>query len=190
MTRTGFVTRSRCPSVGGIVDRLVVGIGLNADKSPWLPLHERLELLAALLGPDVRVVSYAGLSVDAARAAGASVLLRGVRSEADMAQELQMALANRRLAPELETVVLIGSPEVAHISSRLVREVHRSGGDVTLFVPAAVAACLARRPGGGGALHAPGSSAGPAPASPHAPGHLPAPASPHAHASRTPERNA
>jgi pantetheine-phosphate adenylyltransferase len=156
MARTGFFAGSfDPPTLGhldlvararGIVDELVVGVGLNADKSPWLPLPERLALLAELLGPRVRIVSYAGLSVDAARAAGARVLLRGVRSETDMAQELQMALANRKLAPELETVVLVGSPEVAHISSRLVREVHRAGGDVSLFVPPAVVACLARRP--------------------------------------------
>ncbi len=155
MTRTGFFAGSfDPPTLGhvdlltrarGIVDRVVLGIGLNADKSPWLPLHDRIEMLTALAGPGASVVSFSGLAVDAAREAGASVLLRGVRSEADMAQELQMALANRRLAPGLETVVLIGSPEVAHISSRLVREVHRSGGDIALFVPAIVAERLLRR---------------------------------------------
>jgi len=181
MTRTGFFAGSfDPPTLGhldlvvrarGVVDEVVVGVGYNADKSPWLPLPDRLALLAEVLGSDVRVVSYAGLSVDAARAAGASVLLRGVRSETDMALELQMALANRRLAPDLETVVLIGAPELSHISSRLVREVHRAGGDVSLFVPPAVAACLARRPGVSHAA-APASS----------------PAS--AHATRKPERNA
>jgi pantetheine-phosphate adenylyltransferase len=159
MARTGFFAGSFDPPTLGhldlvararaVVDELVVGIGINADKAPWLPLHERMELLAGLLGGRARVVSYTGLSVDAARAAGASVLLRGVRSETDMAQELQMALANRRLAPGIETVVLIGSPEVAHISSRLVREVQRSGGDVSLFVPPSVVACLARRASSG-----------------------------------------
>ncbi len=157
MTRAGFFAGSfDPPTLGhvdlvararGVVDEVIVGVGHNADKTPWLPLSERLALLAEVLGSRVRVVSYAGLSVDAARAAGACVLLRGVRSETDMALELQMALANRRLAPELETIVLIGSPELSHVSSRLVREVHRSGGDVSLFVPPAVVACLARRPG-------------------------------------------
>jgi pantetheine-phosphate adenylyltransferase len=180
MTRTGFFAGSFDPPTLGhldlvararrIVDKLVVGIGSNADKTPWLPLDERIALLSALLGPDVRVLSFAGLSVEAARAAGASVLLRGVRSETDMSQEVQMALANRRLAPELETVVLIGSPEVAHISSRLVREVHRSGGDVSLFVPPAVVARLAQRR----ETAAPASAAKPAtvpPASSPAPRH-------------------
>ncbi|HTE06199.1 MAG TPA: pantetheine-phosphate adenylyltransferase [Planctomycetota bacterium] len=190
MTRTGFFAGSFDPPTLGhmdlvararrIVDEVVVGVGSNADKTPWLPVEERLALLSALLGPGVRVVAFAGLAVEAARAAGAGVLLRGVRSEADVASELQMALANRRLAPELETVVLVGSPDVAHISSRLVREVHRSGGDVTLFVPAAVAARLARQPG---PLPAPARA--PTPTAPTAaPAHAPD------RPSRTPERNA
>jgi pantetheine-phosphate adenylyltransferase len=129
-----------------LADRLVVGVGVHAEKRPWLATEERLALLAELVPEGVTVESFEGLAVDAARRAGATLLVRGVRSEADMAGELAMALANRRLAPSLETVVLIGSPEVAHISSRLVREVAASRGDVSLFVPAPVAEHLARRP--------------------------------------------
>jgi pantetheine-phosphate adenylyltransferase len=159
VTRVGFFAGSFDPPTLGhlelvhraheVVDNLVLGVGINADKTPWIPLHDRLALLTELLPSDVRVVGFAGLAVTAAREAGATLLLRGVRSEADMAGELQMALANRRLAPELETVVLIGSPEVAHISSRLVREVAKSGGDVRHFVPPVVAEFLERRDGQG-----------------------------------------
>lgn len=159
MTRIGFFAGSfDPPTLGhlelverarGVVDTLVLGIGIHADKSPWISLEDRLVLLSGLLPADVRVVGFAGLAVSAAREAGATLLLRGVRSEADMAGELQMALANRRLAPDLETVVLVGSPEVAHISSRLVREVARSGGDVKHFVPPLVAEFLERRAGQG-----------------------------------------
>ena len=155
MTRVGFFAGSFDPPTLGhmelvqrardVVDRLVLGVGVNADKTPWIPLEQRLALLTELLPSDVAVVSFSGLAVEAARENGATLLLRGVRSEADMAGELQMALANRRLAPELETVVLIGSPEVAHISSRLVREVAGSGGDVAHFVPPLVARFLERR---------------------------------------------
>jgi pantetheine-phosphate adenylyltransferase len=155
MMRTGFFAGSFDPPTLGhldlvararaVVDRLVVGVGVNGDKSPWLPLEERLALLAELLPPDVVVMPFDGLTVEAARRAGATLLVRGVRSEADLSLELPMALANRRLAPELETLVLIGSPEWMHVSSRLVREVARAGGDVTPFVPALVAQCLARR---------------------------------------------
>jgi len=156
MTRTGFFAGSFDPPTLGhldlvararaVVDKLVLGVGINADKTPWLPLEERLALLAELLPSDVTVLSFDGLAVDAARRAGATLLLRGVRGEADLAQELPMALANRRLAPSLETVLLVGSPDVAHVSSRLVREVARAGGDVSPFVPPLVAQRLKQRP--------------------------------------------
>ncbi len=155
MTRTGFFAGSFDPPTLGhldlvararaVVDRLVVGVGVNGDKSAWLPLEERLALLAELLPPDVVVMPFDGLTVEAARRAGATLLLRGVRSEADLSLELPMALANRRLAPELETIVLVGAPEFLHVSSRLVREVARAGGDVSSFVPPLVAQRLARR---------------------------------------------
>jgi pantetheine-phosphate adenylyltransferase len=156
MTRVGFFAGSfDPPTLGhldlvtraqGVVDRLVVGVGINADKAPWLPIEERLALLRELVPAEVEVVAFDGLAVQAARRAGATLLLRGVRGEADLALELPMALANRRLAPELETLLLVGSPEVAHVSSRLVREIVRSGGDATPFLPPLVAQRLARRP--------------------------------------------
>jgi pantetheine-phosphate adenylyltransferase len=156
MTRIGFFAGSFDPPTLGhldlvsraryVVDRLVVGVGINSDKAPWLPVEERLALLRELVPADVEVVAFDGLAVQAARRAGATLLLRGVRGEADLATELPMALANRRLAPELETVLLAGSPEVAHVSSRLVREIVRSGGDATPFLPPLVAQRLARRP--------------------------------------------
>jgi pantetheine-phosphate adenylyltransferase len=159
MTRVGFFAGSFDPPTfghmdlvgraAGIVDRLVLGVGRHTDKTAWLPVDERIGLLNELVPAGVDVVSFSGLAVEAARKAGATVLVRGVRSEADMAGELQMTLANRRLAPDIETIVLVGSPEVAHISSRLVREVHASGGDVGLFVPPLVSAALARRRLGG-----------------------------------------
>lgn len=154
MSRTGFFAGSfDPPTLGhadlvaralGVLDRLVVGVGRNADKRAWLPLEERLALLTACLPPEVAVLSFEGLAVEAARRAGATVLVRGVRSEADLSLELPMALANRRLAPELETVLLVGAPELAHVSSRLVREIVRAGGDASPFLPPLVAQRLAR----------------------------------------------
>jgi pantetheine-phosphate adenylyltransferase len=156
MTRIGFFAGSFDPPTLGhldlvarartVVDRLVVGVGINADKAPWLPVEERLALLRELVPAEVEVVAFDGLAVQAARRAGATLLVRGVRGEADLALELPMALANRRLAPELETVLLVGSPEVAHVSSRLVREIVRSGGDATPFLPPLVAQRVQRRP--------------------------------------------
>ncbi len=162
MTRRGFFAGSFDPPTLGhldlvrrarsVVDELVVGVGVNADKRAWLQADERVVVLRELLGSSATIVSFRGLAVQAAAAAGAQLLVRGVRGEADLATELPMALANRRLAPSIETVLLVGSPEVAHISSRLVREVAASGGDISLFVPPAVARLLARRgpgPAGG-----------------------------------------
>ena len=81
----------------------------------------------------------------AAKAAGAGLMLRGVRSSGDVEYEAQMALANRRLDGDLDTVLLVASTTVTHISGRLVRDVHRAGGDVSVFVPPVVAAALAKR---------------------------------------------
>ena len=128
-----------------VVDKLVVGIGVNADKAPWLGVTERLELLQQVVPKGVDVVAFTGLAVEAARKAGATVLVRGIRGSSDVDMETQMALANRSLAPGMETVLLVASAGVAHVSGRLVREVQRAGGDVSLFVPPPVAAALAAR---------------------------------------------
>lgn len=156
MVRTGFYAGSFDPPTLGhvdlmeralaVVDRLVVGVGRNIDKAPWIPLEQRLALLEAIVPKDVMVMPFDGLAVAAARTVGASILLRGVRGPEDVAGELTMARANRRLAPECETVLLVSSPGISHISSRLVREVHKAGGDVGLFVPRRVAAVLAKLP--------------------------------------------
>ena len=128
-----------------VLDRLVVGVGRHADKQGWLALEERLELLRDVLPSDVEVVAFEGLAVTAAREVGASVLVRGLRDSGDASAELQMSRANSQFDADMETIFLPASMVTAHISSRLVREVHRSGGDVTRFVPAAVAAALADR---------------------------------------------
>lgn len=129
-----------------LLDGLVVAVGRNADKEGWLTLEERVALLEAVVPRGVGVRVFDGLAVDAAREVGARVLVRGLRGGADLDGELAMARCNRELAPELETILLVASPAVAHVSSRLVREIHRGGGDVARFVPDVVAEHLARRP--------------------------------------------
>ncbi len=128
-----------------VVDELVVGVGINAEKTPWLPARERVALLKEMAPKGVEVISFTGLAVEAARAAGAGLIVRGMRAFADVDFETQMALANRKLASDLETVLLVASTEVAHISGRLVRDVHRAGGDVSHFVPPMVVAALQKR---------------------------------------------
>lgn len=155
MTRTGFFAGSFDPPTLGhvelveqatsLVDRLVVGVAANDDKRPWLSGAERLVLLRRCLPAEVEVVLVEGLAVDAARSAGASVLFRGLRSAGDADGEIQMARANRALDAGLQTVFLVSSAAVSHVSSRLVREVQRAGGDVTTMVPEPVAAALASK---------------------------------------------
>ena len=155
MTRIGFYPGSFDPPTLGhveliarataLVDRLVVGVGRNIEKRSWLDVEQRLELLRAVTPEGVEVMAFEGLAVEAARSVGAGLLVRGVRGPEDVNSELTMARANRRLAPTCETVLLVGSPDTAHVSSRLVREVHASGGDVSSFVPEPVAALMAAR---------------------------------------------
>jgi pantetheine-phosphate adenylyltransferase len=128
-------------------DPLVIAILYNEDKEPVFSLEERIALLEEAVSPwdNVSVDSFDGLLVDYARRNGASVILRGLRALSDFEYEMQMALMNRRLAPELETVFLMPSEAYSYVSSRLVREVARLGGDVTGLVPPSVAEVLKRR---------------------------------------------
>jgi len=134
-------------------DRLILAILRNEDKQPVFSVPERIALIEdAVSGwANVGVDTFDGLLVDYAKRIGASVILRGMRALSDFEYELQMAMMNRRLAPDVETVFLVPSETYSYVSSRLVREVARLGGNVEGLVPAAVAAALARR------MHPPGS---------------------------------
>jgi pantetheine-phosphate adenylyltransferase len=133
-----------------LYDELVVLVVHNPGKTPMLPLAERVDLIERVirdagLPATVRVDSWgAGLLVDYCRRVGASVLVKGVRSQLDVAYETPMALVNRDLA-DVETVMLLPDPAHAHVSSSLVRQVEALGGDVAPYVPAAVAEALAVR---------------------------------------------
>ena len=125
----------------GLADRLVLGVANNSSKSPLFTLEERVELLrqeTAGLGA-VEVREFSGLAVDFARAVGARFIVRGLRNGSDLDYESPMAAMNARMAPEIETIFLVAAPAFAHIASSLVKDVARGGGDVDLFVPAAVA---------------------------------------------------
>jgi pantetheine-phosphate adenylyltransferase len=91
------------------------------------------------------VRTFSGLAVEAARAAGASLILRGLRDGTDLDDEMRMAAMNAAMAPEIKTVFLAASPSVRHISATLVRQIAGLGGDVSAFVPAAVTQALAKR---------------------------------------------
>jgi pantetheine-phosphate adenylyltransferase len=136
-----------------IFDRVVVAILVNDQKTPLLDAPMRVELArsATSVMSNVEVATFKGLLVDYAASRGAVAVVRGLRSGADFDYEWPMTVMNRRLSPALDTVFLVPSPEVAAISSRLVKEIWKLGGDITGLVPLAVAAHLAQlRHGKGG----------------------------------------
>lgn len=130
-----------------LFSRVTVAVGEHHAKTPFLERGERTALIErALAGLDgVAVTALDGLLVDSCRALGARVVVRGLRGCADLELETAMALTNRGLDPELETVFLLPAPEHAHVSSSLVRQIARLGGDVSAMVPGPVAEVLRQR---------------------------------------------
>lgn len=130
-----------------LFESLVVLVARNPRKTPLFSAEERVELIRAETGhlANVSVTSADGLTVDFVRAKGFDTILRGVRTTTDFVAEHQMALTNRALAPEIETVFVMPAEEWSYLSSSLIREVFLSGGDVSRFVPPAVQAALAAR---------------------------------------------
>lgn len=135
-----------------IADQVVVAIGINPAKSPVFGLDERKEMIAemaAAIGGDaarrVSAIAFEGLLVEAAKAAGATILVRGLRDSADFDYEMQMAGMNGTLAPAIRTVFLPASPASRHITATLVRQIASLGGDVRPFVPPSVARRLKKK---------------------------------------------
>ncbi|MGH9863079.1 MAG: pantetheine-phosphate adenylyltransferase [Candidatus Acidiferrales bacterium] len=123
-----------------LFDRLVVAVLVNPEKDPLFNQQERVEMLDLVVShlPNVEVDTFEGLLVDYARSKGARVLLRGIRAVSDYEYELQMALMNRQLEPNMETVFMLPAEAYSYLSSRLVREVARLGGSIKDLVPAVV----------------------------------------------------
>jgi pantetheine-phosphate adenylyltransferase len=132
-----------------VADTVFAAIGIHPGKKPLFSFEEREELIEAAtkaeFGTDsarIKVVSFDGLVIDAARKHGASIMIRGLRDGTDLDYEMQMAGMNETMAPELQTVVLPASPSVRTITATLVRQIASMGGDIRPFVPAAVAGVL------------------------------------------------
>jgi pantetheine-phosphate adenylyltransferase len=159
--RSGFYSGSFDPVTLGhadviaramqLVDRLVIGIGVHPGKTPLFSVDERIDMLkseAARVAParvTVDVVTFAGLTVDAARDAGCSAIFRGLRDGTDLDYEMQMCGMNGAMAADIGTVFLPASPGVRHITATLVRQIAQMGGNVTPFVSADVARRLASK---------------------------------------------
>jgi pantetheine-phosphate adenylyltransferase len=135
-----------------LVDRLVLAVGVNPGKAPLFPAEERLAMLQEICAPvarearcELQCVTFSGLVVDAARKAGATLLIRGLRDGTDFNYEMQMAGMNEAMAPEIQSVFLPASPLARPITATLVRQIAGMGGDVSAFVPAAVAVRLKKK---------------------------------------------
>jgi pantetheine-phosphate adenylyltransferase len=135
-----------------LVDKLVIAVGAHHDKHPLFTTDERVKLTQEVLGPvakeiglELAVTTYGNLTVDAAKDAGANVVIRGLRDAGDFDYEMQMAGMNQALAPEIETVFLASSPNSRHIAASLVRQIAAMGGDVSSFVPKVVSAALKKK---------------------------------------------
>ncbi len=159
MTRTGFFSGSFDPMTNGhldviehapsLCDRLVIGVGSNPDKQGLFTVEERLGLIRGAAAPilekahcRLEVISFSGLAVEAARSAGATLILRGLRDSTDFNYEMQMAGMNGAMAPELRTVFLPASSPVRPITATLVRQIASMGGDASSFAPPNVIAAL------------------------------------------------
>jgi pantetheine-phosphate adenylyltransferase len=133
--------------VRALFGRVTVGIAHHAEKRTLFDAKERVELAREATRdlPNVEVILIEGLVVHAAESIGADALVRGLRTGTDFDFETQMAQTNRAMLPRIDTVFFVPAPELAHVSSTLVRQIATLGGDPAPFVPACVAAALARK---------------------------------------------
>lgn len=132
-----------------LCDRLVVAVAASSRKNTWFSLEERVALLrAAVKGiQNVEVTQFDGLLVNFARKQKANVLVRGLRAFSDFEYEFQMALSNRKLAPDIETMFLMTSEAHSYVSSTTVKEIWTLGGDISGFVPKNVEQALKNKNG-------------------------------------------
>lgn len=135
-----------------LCDELVIGIGVHAGKTPMFSFDERASMADHVVKTDfatradnVSVVSFDGLVVDAARQAGATILVRGLRDGTDLDYEMQMAGMNRAMASDITTVFVPAYAESRHITATLVRQIAKMEGDVSSFVPGVVQRALTAR---------------------------------------------
>jgi pantetheine-phosphate adenylyltransferase len=130
-----------------LFDEVVVAVAHNDEKQPLFSLEERLNLLQQTVGriESVRIAKFSGLLVEFAEAQDAGAVVRGLRAVSDFEFEFQMGLMNRNLNPKVETIFLMPKEEYTYLSSRIVKEIARLGGNVSSFVPACVAKALRRK---------------------------------------------
>ena len=140
--------------VSRLFDRLIVAVGINIEKRPMFEVEERVELVRAAtshLGR-VEVRTFSGLAVEFVKSCGAQIMVRGVRPITDIPAELTMMMANRRLAPDVETLFMIADGELAHVSSSLIKQIAPLAGEEELsrFLPREVVGAVRAKTRAGG----------------------------------------
>ena len=139
--------------ISRLFDRLIVGVGIHIEKRPMFEVEERVELirLATTHLDNLEIRTFSGLAVEFAKSCGAQVMVRGVRPITDIPAELTMMMANRRLAPDVETLFMIADGELAHVSSSLIKQIAPLAGDEELkrFLPAPVVDAVRAKLAGG-----------------------------------------
>jgi len=130
-----------------IFDKVYIAIATNLAKAPLFSAEERRDLIQSCIGrfPNVQIDCFDGLAVEYARKVGASVIIRGLRAISDFDYEFQMALMNRHLDENVDTVFLMPHEDYTYLSSSMVREIARFGGDISAFVPPEVKAALCNK---------------------------------------------
>ncbi len=123
-----------------IFDKIIVAVGINPDKTGFFTIDERVEIIREILKdkPEVEVDTFTGLTVEYVKSRGANVIMKGLRAMSDFESEFQMALMNRRLEREIQSVFLMTDYKWFYISSSIIKEVASLGGDISGMVPAAV----------------------------------------------------
>lgn len=122
-----------------LFDKVIIGIGINSSKTSFLDLETRKKMLEAVFASESRIeiTSYEGLTIDFCREIGARYMIRGIRTVSDFEYEKAIAQMNHALEPEIESIFIVSKPGYSSISSTIVREILRYGGDVNKFIPAA-----------------------------------------------------
>ncbi len=129
---------------GRIADKVIVAVAVNSGKGPTFSLEERVGMVEQVTNemPNAEVIGFAKLTVEIAKEVGANVIMRGLRAVSDFEYEFQLASANRQLEPEVESIFLTPTEQYSFISSSLVREIGRLGGDISKFVSPDVEAAI------------------------------------------------
>ena len=120
-----------------LFDKIIISIGINSEKDQYFSIQERMQWIESVYGNNkqIEIKRYEGLTVDFCKKEGASFILRGLRDSHDFKFEKNIAQMNKDLNPDIETILIITPPEVSHISSSIIRDIIKNGGDVSKFIP-------------------------------------------------------